>query len=63
MTVTAGNAFCFCLFDCLVLRFKFSLTLGRQALYHLSHFTSPFFVGDIFEIGSFELFAWAGLEV
>jgi hypothetical protein len=28
----------------------------------LSHFTSPAFVIGIFEIGSQELFAWAGFE-
>jgi hypothetical protein len=31
--------------------------LGRQALYHLSHSTTPIFVLDIFKIVSCELFA------
>jgi hypothetical protein len=37
--------------------------LARQALYHLSHSASPFFVLGIFEIGSCELFPWAGLDL
>jgi hypothetical protein len=30
--------------------------------YHLSHSASPVFVLGIFEIGSCELFAWAGFK-
>jgi hypothetical protein len=30
--------------------------------YILSHSTSPFFMMGVFEIGSCELFAWAGFE-
>jgi hypothetical protein len=29
-----------------------ALELARQALYHLSHTASPFFLSDIFEKGS-----------
>jgi hypothetical protein len=42
-----------------VLGFEFTFT--RQALYHLSHFTSPFFLG-FFKIGALELFAQAGFK-
>jgi hypothetical protein len=39
------------------------LILARQALLSLEpHSTSPFFVKVFFEIGSWELFAWAGFE-
>jgi hypothetical protein len=36
------------------------LELGADTL---SHFTSPFFMMGFFEIGSHELFAWAGFEL
>jgi hypothetical protein len=35
---------------------------ARQALYYLSHSSSPVFVLGFFEIGSHKLFAWAGFE-
>jgi hypothetical protein len=38
--------------------------IARQALYlPLKPLHQPFFVLGIFEIGSFELFAWAGFEL
>jgi hypothetical protein len=36
--------------------------IARQVLYCFIHSNSPFFVLDIFEIGSRELFAQAGFE-
>jgi hypothetical protein len=50
-----GGIICFWWASCL---------LDRQALYHLSHSTSPFFVCmlGIFKIGSHELFAQTGFE-
>jgi hypothetical protein len=36
--------------------------LAKQALYYLSHTSSPFFL-VILEMGSWELFVWAGLEL
>jgi hypothetical protein len=36
--------------------------LARQVLYHLRHSASHFCVGVIFEIGSEEVFAWAGFQ-
>jgi hypothetical protein len=33
-----------------------------QEIYHLNHSASSFLVLVIFEIGSHELFAWAGFE-
>jgi hypothetical protein len=38
------------------------LTLARQALYHLSHSTSPVFVLGIFKTGFLKLSAWAGFK-
>jgi hypothetical protein len=38
------------------------LTLARQSLYLLSHSASPFFMLGIFKIGSYKLFAQAGLK-
>jgi hypothetical protein len=43
--------------------FFFFVVLGLELrAYALSHSTSPFFVMGVFEIGSQELFAWAGFE-
>jgi hypothetical protein len=39
------------------------LTLANQALYHLSHSTSPVITLGIFEIGSLELFVHPGLKL
>jgi hypothetical protein len=39
------------------------VVLGLELrVYTLSHSTSPIFVMGVFEIGSRELFAWAGFE-
>jgi hypothetical protein len=38
------------------------LRFGLRVYYTLSHSTSIFFVKGVFEIGSYELFAWAGFE-
>jgi hypothetical protein len=41
-----------------------SLTLDRQALFHLSHSAIPFFVcAGYFQIGSCELFGQAGFKL
>jgi hypothetical protein len=47
-----------------VLKFEFrGIRLAKQAVYHLSHFSSPvLFVLDIFKMGSLKLPAWAGFE-
>jgi hypothetical protein len=43
--------------------FFFFAVLGFELrAYSLSHCTSPFIVMGFFEIGSLELFAWAGFE-
>jgi hypothetical protein len=42
----------------------FFAVLGLELrTYTLSHSTSPFFVLDFFEIGSFKLFAWKDIEL
>jgi hypothetical protein len=38
------------------------LMLARQAVLLLESFCQPYFVMGFFEIGSLELFAWAGFE-
>jgi hypothetical protein len=40
----------------------FAVLVFELRAYTLSYSTSPFFVLGIFEIGSHELFAWAGFE-
>jgi hypothetical protein len=43
--------------------FFFFAVLGFELRWLLYHSTSPFFVLDMVEIGSLELFAWAGFEL
>jgi hypothetical protein len=56
LVVTASLVFC--LFVCFCGGTGISFTLARQALYQLSHSTSPFLCWVFFKIGSCELFAW-----
>jgi hypothetical protein len=42
--------------------FIFAVLGLKLRAYTLSHSTSPFFCDGFFEIGSLELFAWAGFE-
>jgi hypothetical protein len=51
--INSSNYFYFILFVALGLEFR---------TYTFSHSNSPFSVKDFFEIGSHELFAWAGFE-
>jgi hypothetical protein len=47
-----------------VLGFELSASrLIDRHFYHLNHPASPFFVMGFFELGSCELFAWAGFEL
>jgi hypothetical protein len=46
-----------------ILGFLGGKVLGlKLRTYTLSHSTSPFFVKDIFKVGSQELVAWTGFE-
>jgi hypothetical protein len=47
-----------------VFKFIFFAVLGLELrACTLSHSTSPFFVMSFFEIGSCDLFAWAGFQL